>query len=48
MTRMTGRTANCVSASTRTVACVVLVFESGQEMLIHAMAARKQFWDLLP
>ena len=27
---------------------VVLVFESGEEMVIHAMPARRQFWDLLP
>ncbi|WP_338750229.1 toxin [Janibacter alittae] len=27
---------------------VVLNFESGDEMVIHAMPARKQYWDLLP
>lgn len=27
---------------------VVLVFESGNEMVIHAMPARRQFLDLLP
>ncbi len=27
---------------------VVLVFEGGEEMVIHAMPARKQYWDLLP
>ena len=27
---------------------VVLVFESGEEIVIHAMPARRQFWDLLP
>ena len=27
---------------------VVLIFESGDEMGIHAMPARKQYWDLLP
>jgi len=25
-----------------------LIFESGDEMVIHAMTARKQYWDLLP
>ena len=50
MTR-TGRTANCDSASTpqaRLLETVVLIFESGDEMVIHAMPARKQYWDLLP
>lgn len=32
----------------RLLETVVLIFESGQEMLIHAMPARRQFWDLLP
>lgn len=32
----------------RLLETVVLVFESGSEMVIHAMAERKQFWDLLP
>ncbi len=32
----------------RLLETVVLVFESGSEMVIHAMPARKQFWDLLP
>ncbi len=27
---------------------VVVVFEGGEETVIHAMPARKQFWDLLP
>ena len=27
---------------------VVLIFESGDEMAIHAMPARKQYWELLP
>lgn len=27
---------------------VVLVFESGDELVIHAMPARKQYWTLLP
>lgn len=34
--------------SARLLETVVLVFESGEEMVIHAMPARKQFWDLLP
>ncbi len=32
----------------RLLETVVLVFESGTEMVIHAMPARKQCWDLLP
>lgn len=32
----------------RLLETVVLVFESGNELVIHAMPARKQFWDLLP
>lgn len=31
----------------RLLETVVLVFESGEEMVIHAMPARKQYWDLL-
>lgn len=27
---------------------VFLVFESGNELVIHAMPARRQFWALLP
>ena len=50
MTR-TGHTANYDSASTpkpRLLEIVVLLFESGDEMVIHAKSARKQYWDLLP
>ncbi len=32
----------------RLLETVVLVFESGHELVIHAMPARRQFWDLLP
>jgi hypothetical protein len=32
----------------RLLETVVLVFESGEEMVIHAMPARRQYWDLLP
>lgn len=32
----------------RLLETVVLVFESGNEPVIHAMPARRQFWDLLP
>lgn len=32
----------------RLLETVVLVFESGDELVIHAMPARKQYWDLLP
>lgn len=34
--------------SARLLETVVLVFASGEEMVIHAMPARKQYWDLLP
>lgn len=27
---------------------VVLIVRSGEEMVIHAMPTRQQFWDLLP
>lgn len=32
----------------RLLELVVLIFDSGNEMLIHAMKARKQYRDLLP
>ena len=32
----------------RLLEIVVLTFENGDEMVIHAMPARKQYWDLLP
>ncbi|MGA8045392.1 MAG: toxin [Dermatophilaceae bacterium] len=32
----------------RLLETVVLIFESGQEVVIHAMPARRQYWDLLP
>ncbi len=32
----------------RLLETVVLVFEGGEEMVIHAMPARKQYCDLLP
>jgi hypothetical protein len=32
----------------RLLETVVLIFESGDELVIHAMPARKQYWDLLP
>jgi len=31
----------------RLLETVVLVFESGDEMVIHAMPARRQYWNLL-
>ncbi|MBF4617194.1 toxin [Clavibacter sp. VKM Ac-2873] len=34
--------------SGRLLETVVLVFDSGNELVIHAMAARKQMLDLLP
>jgi hypothetical protein len=35
-------------SSARLLETVVLVFESGDEMVIHAMPARKKYLDLLP
>lgn len=32
----------------RLLETVVLLFESGEEMVIHAMPARRKYWDLLP
>ena len=32
----------------RLLETVVLVFETGDEMVIHAMPARKKYFDLLP
>jgi hypothetical protein len=32
----------------RLLETVVLVIESGEQMVIHAMPARRQYWDLLP
>ncbi|NLA29268.1 MAG: toxin [Propionibacterium sp.] len=34
--------------SARLLETVVLVFKSGDEMVIHAMPARRQYLDLLP
>ncbi|MCM3662568.1 toxin [Georgenia satyanarayanai] len=31
----------------RLLETVVLIFESGDELVIHAMPARRQYWDLL-
>ncbi|XAS75740.1 toxin [Dermatophilaceae bacterium Sec6.4] len=32
----------------RLLETVVLIFDSGEELVIHAMPARKQFWELVP
>ena len=32
----------------RLLETVVLIVESGDEMVIHAMPARKKYWNLLP
>ncbi|WP_342666765.1 toxin-antitoxin system toxin subunit [Knoellia sinensis] len=32
----------------RLLETIVLLFESGEEMVIHAMPARKKYLDLLP
>jgi hypothetical protein len=42
------RTATGLRHQARLLETVVLTFESGDEMVIHAMPARKQYWDLLP
>ena len=34
--------------SARLLETIVLVFDSGEEMVIHAMPARKKYLDLLP
>ena len=49
---MTARhTENCDSGSTPTRGCwrpAVFVFAGGDEIVIHAMPARKKYVDLLP
>ncbi|WP_338747884.1 toxin [Janibacter alittae] len=32
----------------RLLEIVVLTFDDGDELVIHAMPARKQYWELLP
>lgn len=32
----------------RLLETVVMIFRSGEEMIIHAMPARRHYWDLLP
>ena len=32
----------------RLLETAVLIFRSGEEMIIHAMPARRQYWELLP
>lgn len=32
----------------RLLETVVVIFESGEELVIHAMPARRQYWHLLP
>ncbi|MFT4217035.1 MAG: hypothetical protein QM619_07605 [Micropruina sp.] len=32
----------------RLLETIVLIFESGDELVIHAMPARRQYWELLP
>lgn len=32
----------------RLLETVVLIFQSGDQLIIHAMPARRQYWDLLP
>lgn len=47
---MTARPGSSGSGSTRgrLLETVVLVFDSGNELVIHAMKARPQMFDLLP
>lgn len=35
-------------SSARLLETVVLIFEGGAELVIHAMACRKKYFDLLP
>jgi hypothetical protein len=35
-------------AKARLLETVVLVLEGGDELVIHAMPARRQYWELLP
>ena len=32
----------------RLLETVVLIFDNGEELVIHAMPARRQYWELLP
>ncbi len=32
----------------RLLETIVLIFEGGEELVIHAMPARRQYWELLP
>ncbi len=32
----------------RLLETVVLILDGGEQLVIHAMPARKQYWDLLP
>jgi len=32
----------------RLLETIVLIFKSGEQLIIHAMPARKQYWNLLP
>jgi len=34
--------------NTRLLEVVVLIFDSGEELIIHAMKAREQYYELLP
>ncbi len=44
----TGRLRLGFDTSARLLETVVLVFKGGDEMVIHAMPARKKYLDLLP
>ncbi len=42
------RSAARFDTQARLLEIVALIFESGDEGVIHAMLARKQYWELLP
>lgn len=42
------RTSAGLRSLARLLETVVLIFKSGDELVIHAMPARRQYWDLLP
>jgi hypothetical protein len=42
------RTTACFDTGARLLETVVLIFEDGTELVIHAMPCRKKYLDLLP
>ena len=45
--RLTAEELDALDAAARLLETVVIVFENGDEMVIHAMTARKKYLDLL-